>query len=141
MALWILLVGSAITVGQRFLAVRRAGRGPAAPPRHERRRPPRRRSSRPARAAARLAARLTDAGFAAGWRRGASCCRSRRPGRRSTVAGRWAAGRDGRGVRQLRANLRVVTGGRLTEPELDGLTRRAVRSYARYWQEAFRLPA
>ena len=28
-ALWVLLVGSAITVGQRFLAVRRAGRGPA----------------------------------------------------------------------------------------------------------------
>ena len=31
-ALWILLAGSAITVGQRFLAVRRVGRGPAAPP-------------------------------------------------------------------------------------------------------------
>ena len=30
-ALWILLVGSAVTVVQRFLAVRRAGRGPAAP--------------------------------------------------------------------------------------------------------------
>ncbi|MDP9391660.1 MAG: CDP-alcohol phosphatidyltransferase family protein [Actinomycetota bacterium] len=30
-ALWILLVGSAITVAQRFLAVRRTGRGPAAP--------------------------------------------------------------------------------------------------------------
>ncbi len=31
-ALWVLLVGSAVTVGQRFFAVRRAGRGPAAPP-------------------------------------------------------------------------------------------------------------
>jgi len=31
-ALWILLVGSAVTVGQRFLAVRRAGTAPAAPP-------------------------------------------------------------------------------------------------------------
>jgi CDP-diacylglycerol--glycerol-3-phosphate 3-phosphatidyltransferase len=31
-ALWVLLVGSAVTVGQRFLAVRGAGRGPAAPP-------------------------------------------------------------------------------------------------------------
>ena len=30
--LWILLVGSAVTVGQRVLAVRRAGRGPAAAP-------------------------------------------------------------------------------------------------------------
>ena len=31
-ALWVLLVGSAVTVGQRFLAVRRAGREPVAPP-------------------------------------------------------------------------------------------------------------
>jgi CDP-diacylglycerol--glycerol-3-phosphate 3-phosphatidyltransferase len=31
-ALWILLAGSAVSVGQRFLVVRRAGRGPAAPP-------------------------------------------------------------------------------------------------------------
>jgi CDP-diacylglycerol--glycerol-3-phosphate 3-phosphatidyltransferase len=31
-ALWILLVGSAVTVGQRFLAVRRAGRRPLTPP-------------------------------------------------------------------------------------------------------------
>jgi CDP-diacylglycerol---glycerol-3-phosphate 3-phosphatidyltransferase len=31
-ALWVLLVGSAVTVGQRFVAVRRAGRGLAAPP-------------------------------------------------------------------------------------------------------------
>ncbi len=31
-ALWVLLVGSAVTVGQRSLSVRRAGRGPAAPP-------------------------------------------------------------------------------------------------------------
>ena len=31
-ALWVLLAGSAVTVGQRFLAVRRAGRGPLAPP-------------------------------------------------------------------------------------------------------------
>ncbi|CAA9261837.1 MAG: Lauroyl/myristoyl acyltransferase involved in lipid A biosynthesis (Lauroyl/myristoyl acyltransferase), partial [uncultured Blastococcus sp.] len=56
------------------------------------------------------------------------------------LGGRWAAGREGKGVRQLRANLRVATGGRLSEPELAELTSRAVRSYARYWQEAFRLP-
>ncbi len=31
-ALWVLLVVSAITVGQRFLVVRRTGSGPAAPP-------------------------------------------------------------------------------------------------------------
>ncbi|MCW2637346.1 MAG: lipid biosynthesis acyltransferase, partial [Blastococcus sp.] len=55
-------------------------------------------------------------------------------------AGRWAAGRRGKGVRQLRANLRVATGGRLDDGELDALTTRALQSYARYWQEAFRLP-
>ena len=88
---------------------------------------------------ARLGARLTDAGFAAGW---AAVKRLPEPVARALFdrSGRWAAGRDGSGVRQLRANLRVATGGRLSEHELDELTGRAVRSYARYWQEAFRLP-
>jgi KDO2-lipid IV(A) lauroyltransferase len=35
----------------------------------------------------------------------------------------------------------VATGGRLDDAALDALTRRAMRSYARYWREAFRLPA
>ncbi len=87
----------------------------------------------------RLTARITDAGFAAGW----GVVKLLPEGVAHRVfdgAGRWAAGRKGRGVRQLRANLRVATGGRLTDDELDALTGRAVRSYARYWQEAFRLP-
>jgi lauroyl/myristoyl acyltransferase len=86
-----------------------------------------------------FAARLTDAGFAAGWH---AVRLLPEPAARAAFdrAGRWAAGRDGQGTRQLRANLRVVTGGRLSEPELDDLTTRALRSYARYWQEAFRLP-
>jgi lauroyl/myristoyl acyltransferase len=86
-----------------------------------------------------FAARLTDAGFAAGWH---AVRLLPEPAARAAFdrAGRWAAGRDGKGTRQLRANLRVVTGGRLSEPELDDLTTRALRSYARYWQEAFRLP-
>lgn len=51
-----------------------------------------------------------------------------------------AARRGGRGVRQLRANLgRVVP--QAGPSELDELTRRAMRSYARYWQEFFQLPA
>ena len=86
-----------------------------------------------------LAARLTDLGYAAGWR---AVRMLPEPLARSGFerAGRIAAGRDGSGVRQLRANLRVATGGRLPEPELDELTARAMASYMRYWQEAFRLP-
>ncbi|MDP9430173.1 MAG: phosphatidylinositol mannoside acyltransferase [Actinomycetota bacterium] len=86
-----------------------------------------------------MTAQLTDLGYAAGW----SAVKAL-PEPVARVAfdavGRWAAGRGGRGVRQLRANLRVVTGGRLGEEALDELTTRAMRSYARYWQEAFRLP-
>jgi KDO2-lipid IV(A) lauroyltransferase len=85
-------------------------------------------------------ARLTDLGFAAGWRAvrmlPAPVARGAFDG-----AGTWAARRSGKGVRQLRANLRVATKDRLSDPELDDLTARAMRSYARYWQEAFRLPS
>ena len=88
---------------------------------------------------ARLTAGLTDAGFAAGWH---AVRMLPEPAARGAFdrAGRWAAGRDGKGTRQLRANLRVATGERLSEAELTELTTRALRSYARYWQEAFRLP-
>jgi lauroyl/myristoyl acyltransferase len=83
--------------------------------------------------------RVTDAGYAAGWR--AVRMLPEPVARGAFDAGaRWAAGRSGRGTRQLRANLRVATGGRLPEPALDDLTAAALRSYARYWQEAFRLP-
>ncbi|MBB5954250.1 KDO2-lipid IV(A) lauroyltransferase [Saccharothrix tamanrassetensis] len=83
--------------------------------------------------------RLADLGFAAGWRvvrllpekwavalfdRGAD----------------WASRRAGGGVQQLRANLRRVVP-RAGEAELDELVRLSVRSYARYWREAFRLPS
>ncbi|MGY1814149.1 phosphatidylinositol mannoside acyltransferase [Blastococcus sp. SYSU D00820] len=87
----------------------------------------------------RLTGQLTDLGYAAGW--GAVRLLPEPVARGAfDAAGRWAAGRGGPGVRQLRANLRVVTGGRLPDAELDALTARAMRSYARYWQEAFRLP-
>ena len=88
---------------------------------------------------ARVTARLTDLGYAAGWAAVKALPEPVAQGA-SYAAGRWVAGREGRGVRQLRANLRVATGGRLAEEALDELTTRAVRSYARYWQEAFRLP-
>lgn len=48
--------------------------------------------------------------------------------------------RRGRGVRRLRANLRHVVGPAVSEADLDALTRRGLRSYARYWLEMFRLP-
>jgi KDO2-lipid IV(A) lauroyltransferase len=88
---------------------------------------------------ARATARLTGLGYAAGWQ---AVQRLPEPVARGAfdAAGRYAAGRGGRGARQLRANLRVATGGKLAEDELDALTARALRSYARYWQEAFRLP-
>jgi KDO2-lipid IV(A) lauroyltransferase len=84
--------------------------------------------------------RLTDLGFAAGWR---AVRTLPEPAARRLFdrAGTWAAGRGGKGVRQLRANLRVATKDRLGDEELDALTVRAMRSYARYWQEAFRLPS
>ncbi|MBY3552164.1 phosphatidylinositol mannoside acyltransferase [Modestobacter lapidis] len=83
--------------------------------------------------------RLADAGYAAGW---GAVQRLPEPLARAAFAagGDLAARRAGRGVRQLRANLGVVTGGQLDDAALDGLTRRAMRSYARYWREAFRLP-
>ena len=83
--------------------------------------------------------RLTDAGYAAGWR---AVRVLPEPVARTvfTAGGALAARRSGRGVRQLRANLDVATGGRLDDAALDALTRRGMESYARYWQEAFRLP-
>jgi len=56
-------------------------------------------------------------------------------------AAAMAARRRGKGVERLAANLRRVVGPDLPERDLDALVRRAVRSYARYWQEVFRLPA
>lgn len=88
---------------------------------------------------ARLTGRLTEAGYAAGW---GAVKRLPEPVARGAfdAVGSWAARREGRSVRQLRANLRVATGGTLDPAALDELTGRAMRSYARYWQEAFRLP-
>jgi lauroyl/myristoyl acyltransferase len=86
-----------------------------------------------------LRERLADAAYGAGW---GAVKLLPEPVARGAFAtgGGLAARRGGQRVRQLRANLRVVTGGQLDDEALDALTRQAVRSYARYWQEAFRLP-
>ena len=47
--------------------------------------------------------------------------------------------RDGKGVRRLRANYRTVRP-ELSDADLDALVRAGLRSYMRYWCEAFRLP-
>jgi lauroyl/myristoyl acyltransferase len=82
--------------------------------------------------------RLSDVGYAAGWR-----LLRFAPEELATRAFRagadLAARRDGTGGRQLRRNLaRVVPDA--TEARLDGLVRDGLRSYARYWQEVFTLP-
>jgi lauroyl/myristoyl acyltransferase len=82
---------------------------------------------------------LRDAGYAAGWRlvrvlpQGWAMAAFRR-------GADLAARRDGAGVRQLRTNLRRVVPD-ASEDELDELVRVALRSYARYWCEVFRLPS
>ena len=46
----------------------------------------------------------------------------------------------GQGVRQLERNLRRVVDVSVSDAELGALSRQALRSYARYWLEFFRLP-
>jgi len=83
---------------------------------------------------------LTELGYVAGWRLARTLPRP-------VVAAAFRAGADrayrrgGRGTTRLRANLRRVVGPELPEAELDELVRAGLRSYARYWMEAFRLPS
>ncbi len=56
------------------------------------------------------------------------------------VAGDVAWRRRGKGVRQLERNLRRVVGPAMPDAEFAALSRAAMRSYARYWLEFFRLP-
>ncbi|WP_432837005.1 phosphatidylinositol mannoside acyltransferase [Dactylosporangium sp. CA-092794] len=52
----------------------------------------------------------------------------------------YRRGKPGKGTATLARNLRRVVGEDLPQPEFDALLRRALRSYARYYLEAFRLP-
>ncbi|NKQ52799.1 phosphatidylinositol mannoside acyltransferase [Amycolatopsis sp. K13G38] len=86
----------------------------------------------------RLSQRASDVGYAAGWR-----LVRRLPasfaGAVFGLGADFAVRRNGAGVRQLRRNLRRVVPQAGPE-ELDELVRGAMRSYARYWHESFRLP-
>jgi KDO2-lipid IV(A) lauroyltransferase len=78
---------------------------------------------------------MTDLAYAAGWRV-VRILPERAAGRAFAAAADLAVRRDGRGVRRLRSNLaRTVP----PDVDLDHLTRAAMRSYARYWLEVFRL--
>jgi lauroyl/myristoyl acyltransferase len=83
--------------------------------------------------------RLTDAGYGLGW---SVVCRL--PESRAQRGFRFAADRawrrQGPGVQVLEGNLRRVIGSQAPRGELRALSRQAMRSYARYWLEAFRLP-
>jgi phosphatidylinositol dimannoside acyltransferase len=83
--------------------------------------------------------RLTDAGYGLGW---SVVCRLpeswARWGFRCAADRAWR--RQGTGVRVLEGNLRRVIGAQASGGELRALSRQAMRSYARYWLEAFRLP-
>jgi phosphatidylinositol dimannoside acyltransferase len=87
-----------------------------------------------------MSGRLSELGYAAGWRivRGL-------PEPVAAAAFRAAADvayrRRGPAVRRLRDNLRRVVGPEVDDGELDRLVRAGLRSYARYWQEVFRLPS
>jgi KDO2-lipid IV(A) lauroyltransferase len=81
-----------------------------------------------------------ELGYAAGWRLVRALPRRVTWPVFAAGAG-YAASRRGRGVARLTTNLRQVVGPDLPDADLDDLVRAGVRSYARYWLEAFRLPA
>ncbi len=83
---------------------------------------------------------LTEAGYAAGWRLVralplpvARAC--------FNLGADRAFRAGGRGTARLAANLRRVVGPDLPAAAFDALVRQALRSYARYWMEMFRLPS
>jgi KDO2-lipid IV(A) lauroyltransferase len=83
--------------------------------------------------------RLTDAGYGPGW---PVVCRL--PQSWAQSAFRFGAGlawrRHGPGVQVLEGNLRRVIGGEASDWQLRALSRQGMRSYERYWLEAFRPP-
>lgn len=83
---------------------------------------------------------IVEFGYLAGWR-------AVRALPRPVAAAAFRMGADyahrkgGRGAARLAVNLRRVVGPDLPAAEFDALVRRGMRSYARYWMEAFRLPS
>jgi phosphatidylinositol dimannoside acyltransferase len=82
---------------------------------------------------------LTELGYAAGWRLVRMLPLPAARALFNKGADR-AAKANGPSTQRLRRNLRMVVGPGLPEAELNDLVRLGLRSYARYWMEAFRLP-
>lgn len=87
-----------------------------------------------------MSGRWAERGFAAGWRLVRTLPR---PVAAAAFRGIADAAylRRGPAVRRLATNLRRVVGPELADGQLDQLVRAGMRSYARYWLEAFRLPS
>jgi lauroyl/myristoyl acyltransferase len=84
--------------------------------------------------------RLVELGYAAGWR--AVRALPLAAARMLFDAGADRAVRGhGPAIQRLAGNLRRIVGDDMAQDDFDALLRRAVRSYARYWMEAFRLPS
>jgi phosphatidylinositol dimannoside acyltransferase len=84
--------------------------------------------------------RLISFGYAAGWRIIRALPLPAARALFNTVADRGFRG-NGPGTQRLRRNLRHVVGPELPDADLEELVRAGLRSYARYWLEAFRLPS
>lgn len=88
----------------------------------------------------RVQERAVDLGFGAAWRIGRAV-----PARPALAVARRIADRsvrrDAAGVGQLRLNLRRVLGPDAAPERVEDAVRGAMRSYARYWVETFRLPS
>jgi KDO2-lipid IV(A) lauroyltransferase len=83
--------------------------------------------------------RLVEFGYAAGWQVVKALPKPVAWSIFRAAADR-AARKRGPGTQRLARNLRRVVGPEVSEAELDDLVREALRSYARYWLDAFRLP-
>lgn len=86
-----------------------------------------------------VAGRASDLSYAAGWT-AVKAMPEAWSEQGFRLAADLALARNGGGVRQLRKNYRRVVGPDASERQLDELVAAGVRSYARYWHEAFRLP-
>jgi lauroyl/myristoyl acyltransferase len=83
--------------------------------------------------------RLSDLAYAAGW----GLVKAMPAGMAAAIfrsGADRAARKQGPGTQRLARNLRRVVGPEMPDDEFDLLVRDGLRSYARYWLEAFRLP-